>query len=250
MNDDMKNYQAPADLLKGRVVLITGAGDGIGRALAEGCAAHGATVILLGKTTVKLEAVYDTIVDAGHAEPAIYPMNLEGAQPKDFQDLAQVIDEEFGKLDGLIFNAASLGSLTPIEHYEDELWMKVMQVNLNASFMLSKYCLPVLAKSGSASVIYTTDKITQNTRGYWGAYAVSKAGQETLAQLVHRENGKDGSIRANIIDPGVVRTRMWTVAYPGLDPNEWPNPDSVLPAYLYLLGKDSAGISGERFIIG
>ncbi|MGB1109916.1 MAG: SDR family NAD(P)-dependent oxidoreductase, partial [Gammaproteobacteria bacterium] len=201
-----------------------------------------------GKTTTKLEAVYDSIVDAGHPEPAIYPMNLEGAQGKDYVELTEVLDNEFGKLDGLVLNAAKLGSLTPIEHFDDATWMQVMQVNLNASYLLTKFCLPVLAKSGNASVIYTTDKVASEPRGYWGAYAVSKAGQEALAQIVHRENGKDGSIRVNTLDPGEVRTRMRTVAYPGLDPNDWPLPEDVMGPYLYLLGPDST-LSGERIVI-
>ena len=136
----MKKYRPMPDLLESRVILVTGAGDGIGKTAAKSFAAHGATVVLLGRTVTKLEAVYDEIEGSGHPQPAIYPMNLEGAAPKDYQDLADTLEREFGRLDGLLHNATNLGSLTPLEHYDLELWAKVMQVNLHAPFLLTRAC--------------------------------------------------------------------------------------------------------------
>lgn len=243
----MSDYTPPADLLAERVILITGAGDGIGKAAALACAAHGATVILLGRTIPKLEAVYDAIDQAGHPQPAIYPMNLEGAKPKDYLDLATTIEKEFGRLDGLLHNAAILGSMSPMAHQNIELWFKVMQVNLNAPFLLTRACLGLLMKSEDASVIFTSDKVGRTGRAYWGAYGVSKFGIEGMSQILAQEMETNTSVRVNSIDPGAVRTRMRSVAYPGENTQANPLPESIMPAYLYLLGADSRGVTGQQF---
>lgn len=240
----MQDYQPTADLLKDRIILITGAGDGIGRAVAKDCAAHGATVILLGRTTHKLEAVYDAIVEAGHPQPAIYPMNLEGAAPKDYDDLAAVLEKEFGRLDGLLHNAAWLGTLAPIGHFDIESWFKSIQVNLNAPFMLTRACLPLMHAAADASLIFTSDQITQQAKAYWGAYGVTKFGINGLMQMLAEELS-NSTIRVNGIIPGPVRTNLRTWAYPGEDPNNLPTPDSITATYLYLLGPDSQGTNGE-----
>jgi NAD(P)-dependent dehydrogenase (short-subunit alcohol dehydrogenase family) len=243
----MKDYQARADLLAGRVILITGAGDGIGAAAAKACAAHGATVILLGRTTRKLEAIYDAIEEAGHPQAAIYPMNLEGAAPKDYEDLAATIEKEFGRLDGLLHNASLLGTLTPLGQYDIEQWSKVMQVNLNAPFLMTRACLELLKKSEDASVLFTSSSVGRKGRAYWGAYAISKAAIENMMQILADELESNTAVRANSINPGATRTAMRARAYPGENPNTLPRPDEILSSYLYLLGPDSKGVSGEQF---
>lgn len=247
MTETMKDYQAQADLLKDRVILITGAGDGIGAAAAKSCAAHGATVILLGRTTRKLEAVYDAIEAAGYPQAAIYPMNLEGAAPKDYQDLADTIENEFGRLDGLLHNASLLGTLTPLGQYDVEQWAKVMQVNLNAPFLMTQACLDLLKKSDDASVLFTTSSVGRKGRAYWGAYGISKAANENMMQIWADELESNTSVRVNSINPGAVRTSMRARAYPGEDPNTLPKPDAILATYLYLLGPDSKGVTGRQF---
>ncbi len=247
MPETMKDYQPRADLLEGRVILVTGAGDGIGAAAAKACAAHGATVILLGRTTRKLEAVYDAIEEAGHPQAAIYPMNLEGAAPKDYDDLANTIEQEFGRLDGLLHNASLLGTLTPLGQYDIEQWSKVMQVNLNAPFLMTRACLELLKKSEDASVLFTSSSVGRQGRAYWGAYAVSKAANENMMQILADEMESNTSVRANSINPGAVRTSMRARAYPGEDPNTLPRPDEILATYLYLLGPDSKEVSGQQF---
>lgn len=243
----MSDYTPPTDLLANRIILITGAGDGIGKAAAQSCAAHGATVILLGRTIPKLEAVYDAIEQAGHPQAAIYPMNLEGATPKDYLDLAATIDREFGRLDGLLHNAAILGSVSPMNHQDVDLWFKVMQVNLNAPFLLTRACLGLLMKSEDASIIFTSDKVGRSGRAYWGAYGVSKFGIEGMSQILAQELETNTKVRVNSIDPGAVRTRMRSIAYPGENALANPPPESIMPAYLYLLGADSRGINGQQF---
>lgn len=243
----MHNYIPAPGLLNGRVILVTGAGDGIGRAAARSFAAYGATVILLGRTIRKLEAVYDEIEQAGHPLPAIYPMNLEGAAPKDYEDLAGVLEEEFGRLDGLLHNAAFLGTLTPLAQYDVETWFKVMQVNLNAPFLLTRACMPLLKRSADASVVFTSDSVGRRGKAYWGAYGVSKFGIEGMMQILADELENTGSIRVNSIDPGPVRTLLRNRAYPAENPASLTAPDRIMGVYLYLMGPDSRGSSGQAF---
>lgn len=243
----MKDYQPTPDLLQDRVILVTGAGSGIGRAVARRLAGHGATVILLDRAIRMLEQVYDEIEQAGGPRPAIYPMNLEGATPKDYTDLAQVLDTEFGRLDGLLHNAALFEGLTPIFNYDIELWYRILQVNLNAPFLLTQAVLGLLNRSADASVVFTTDRVGDEGQAYWGAYAVAKGGAQTLMKLLASELETNTPIRVNSIDPGRVRTELSLRAYPGRNPAEWARPEDILAVYLYLLGPDSKGVTGQTF---
>jgi NAD(P)-dependent dehydrogenase (short-subunit alcohol dehydrogenase family) len=240
----MNDYQARPDLLAGRVILVTGAGDGIGRATAIACAAHGATVVLLGKTIPKLEAVYDAIEGAGGPEPAIYPMHLEGATPHDHEELASKLAETFGRLDGLLHNAASLPYLGRIKDYAPEDWLKVLQVNLNAPFFMTQACLPLLLQSQDASVVFTSDGVGRRAKAYWGAYAVSKFGIEGLMQTLADEL-EHSRVRVNSIDPGPTRTSLRKRVFPGEDPAGLKAPEALMPRYLWLLGPDSKGTHGQ-----
>ncbi|MCW8827507.1 MAG: YciK family oxidoreductase [Gammaproteobacteria bacterium] len=242
-----KDYQARPDLLKDRIILVTGAGSGIGAAAAKSFAAHGATVILLGRTTRKLETIYDEIEAAGHPTPAIYPMNLEGATPEDHIQLAETLEKEFGRLDGLLHNASILGNLTPLSQYNMEHWGKVMQVNLNAPYLMTRACLGVLNKSEDASVVFTSSSVGRKGRAYWGAYGISKAAVENMMQIWADELEANTPIRVNSINPGATRTSMRTRAYPGEDPASNPEPEAIMAAYLYLMGPDSKGSTGEQF---
>jgi NAD(P)-dependent dehydrogenase (short-subunit alcohol dehydrogenase family) len=241
----MHDYNPAPDLLRDRVILVTGAGDGIGRAAARRFAAHGATVVLLGRTLRKLEEVYDEIEQAGHPKPAIYPMNLEGASPKDYSDLAQTLETEFGRLDGLLHNAAWLGTLTPLIHYDIELWYRVLQVNLNAPFLLTQAVLALMMRSPDASIVFTMDAVGEEGRAYWGAYGVSKGGMQTLMKMLANELETNTSVRVNSIDPGKVRTQLRLQAYPSANPGEWTDPETIMGPYLYLLGPDSKGVTGQ-----
>lgn len=243
----MQDYQAPADLLKDRIVMVTGAGSGIGRAAAKTYAAHGATVILVGRTVGKLEEVYDEIEAAGHPQPAIVPMNFEGAAVKEYEELAMTLEENFGRLDGLLHNAGILGSRSPVELYDPEIWNKVMQVNATAPFLLSRAMIPLLRKSDDASMIFTSSGVGRQARAYWGAYAVSKFAVEGLSQLLADElDDNRHNIRVNSLNPGATRTNMRVLAYPAENPSQNPAPEELMPVYLYLMGKDSQGINGQQ----
>lgn len=242
-----KTYKPAEKCLQGRVVLVTGAGSGIGRAAAISFAAHGATVILLGRTVEKLEAVYDEIESAGSPTPAIYPLCLEGASEQDYQTLANTIEQEFGELHGLLHNAGQLGQRTTIANYQAQIWQQVMQVNLNAQFLLTKALLPIMKTADDASIVFTSSGVGRKGRPFWGAYAVSKFATEGLAQVLAGELDEVSNIRVNCLNPGATRTPMRAVAYPAEDPGTLPSPEEIMPAYLYLLGPDSQGISGQSF---
>jgi NAD(P)-dependent dehydrogenase (short-subunit alcohol dehydrogenase family) len=239
------DYAAPGHLLAERVILVTGAGDGIGKAVSLACAAHGATVILLGRTVAKLESVYDAVTAAGGPQPAIYPMDLEGAVPNDHRQLAQRIESELGRLDGLLHNAGLLGSLTPLEHYDPVEWLRVIQVNLNAPFLLTQACLPLLKRAPDASVLFTSSGVGRRGRAYWGAYSASKFAIEGLMQVLADELDENSRVRVNSINPGRVRTAMRAAAYPAENPAELLPPEDIVLPYLYLLGPDSRDVHGR-----
>ena len=241
------DYQAPADLLANRIILVTGAGDGIGRTASLTYARHGATVILLGRTIAKLEKVYDEIEAAGGPQPAIFPLNFEGATLKDYQDMAQTLDSEFGRLDGILHNAGLLGRITPFEQYNPELWAQVMQVNINGPIWMTQALLPLLQASDNASLIFTSSSVGRKGRAYWGAYSVSKFATEGFMEVLADELDNQPNVRVNTLNPGATRTQMRRTAYPGEDPETLRTPEEIMPTYLWLMGPDSAGISGEKW---
>lgn len=243
----MRNYKPAPDLLKGRVILVTGAGDGIGAAAAKRFAAHGATVILLGRSTRKLEKVYDEIEQNGGPQPGLAPLDLAKANQEQYEELANLLEKEFGHIDGLLHNAGQLGTLTPLEQYDLRQWAQLMQVNLHAPYLLTRALLPLLKKSADASVVFTSSGVARKGRAYWGAYAITKAAADNMMQIWSDELETNTSVRFNSIDPGAVRTAMRASAYPGEDPNSLPRPEEILTVYLYLLGPDSRGQSGEIF---
>ena len=243
----MFQYSARPDLLKDRVILVTGAGRGIGAAAAKTFAAHGATVLLLGKTEEHLTHVYDEIEAAGHPQPAIIPFNLETAMPHQYDELAATVEREFGRLDGLLHNAAIIGPRTPLEQLSGDNFMRVMQVNVNAMFMLTSVMLPLLKLSSDASVVFTSSSVGRKGRAYWGAYAVSKFATEGLMQVLADEVEGTCAVRANSVNPGATRTDMRAQAYPGENPIKNPEPEQIMPVYLYLMGPDSTGVNGQAF---
>lgn len=245
--EKMTRYEAQPGLLEERIVLVTGAGAGIGRALAKAIAKLGGTVILLGRTVSRLESVYDEICAAGGPKPAIFPMNLERATGEDYDRLSGAIEEQWGRLDGLVQNAGILGSRTPIEHHDVADWQRVLHVNLTAPFILCRCLLPLLLKSPDASVVFTSSGVGRRGKAYWGAYAVSKFGIEGLSQVLADELANKPGIRVNAVNPGATRTAMRAAAYPAEDPGQLKTPEEILGAYLYLLGPDSRGVTGRSF---
>lgn len=236
------NYVPDSNHLAGRVILVTGASDGIGRAVAKAYAQFGATVVLLSKTIKKLEKVYDEIVDAGHPEPAIYPMHLEGAVAKDYEDLAQTIGDKLGRLDAIVLNAASLPAYTPLKHYDIEMWSKVITTNLHANFLILRNCLPLLEQAEDPAIVFSSHF---SERAYNGAFGVAKSGADALLKIVADEYDDKPFIRVNGIDTGPIRTRLRTFHYPGENPNTLASPEAVVGPYLYYVGPDAKRTTGE-----
>lgn len=225
-----------------KVILITGASDGIGKATAIECAKHGATVIIHGKTQPKLEMLYDEIVHAGYTEPVIYPLDFEKMTPDDCDTLNEVIAKEFGRLDALFNNAGWLGASSPIQQYDLKLWHRVIQINLNATFMLTQACIPLLNHKGNSSILFTLD---DKSTAYWGAYGVSKAGVTALMKILADEL-ESTTISVKGLNPGTVRTAMRTRAFPAEDPSSLTTPDEVAKAAAFLLCDESITIKGEK----
>jgi NAD(P)-dependent dehydrogenase (short-subunit alcohol dehydrogenase family) len=247
LTTDPRSYTYPADLLRDRIVLITGASDGIGKALALHSAGLGAQVILHGRNVSKLEKVYDEVeAIEGAPRPSIAVMDLASANSESYTTLAQSIDQEFGRLDGLVHNAGILGERYSIEQYDAVLWQRVMHVNVTSAFALTQVFLPLLHESEDASVIFTSSGVGRTGKSFWGAYAASKFATEGLSQVLADEH-RHGDLRSNCINPGPTRTKMRLEAYPAEDRNELKGPEDILATYIYLLGPDSKEVTGQSF---
>jgi len=244
---DPRKYTYPGDILRDRIILITGASDGIGKALALHAASLGAQVILHGRSVPKLEKLYDTIEDIeGAPRPSIAVMDLESANAESYTTLAQSIEAEFGRLDGLVLNASILGERYSIEQYDAVLWQKVIHVNVTSIFAMTQVFLPLLQESADPSVIFTSSGVGRTGRAHWGAYAVSKFATEGFSQVLADEH-RHGKLRSNCINPGATRTSMRLAAFPAEDRNALKRPEEILAPYIFLLGPDSKGITGESF---
>jgi NAD(P)-dependent dehydrogenase (short-subunit alcohol dehydrogenase family) len=246
----IRQYAPPPGLLRGRVIAITGAGDGIGRELSLSAARLGAELVLIGRNVKRLEAVHAEIAalttpDGPVAEACIAPLDLEKSLAPDYDRLAAALQQRYARLDGLVHNAAILGTLAPIEHADMLNWVRVLHVNLTAAFALTKVLLPALRASADASVIFTSSSVGRRGRANWGAYAVSKFGVEGLSQVLSDELAGNSAVRVNAVNPGPTRTRMRRQAYPGEDPAQPIEPAAILGPYLWLLGPESRGFTGQ-----
>jgi NAD(P)-dependent dehydrogenase (short-subunit alcohol dehydrogenase family) len=247
MSFDPRTIALRADELTGRIVAVTGASDGIGKAVALACAQHGAQLVLIGRSNAKLELVHKQIETAGGAAGSIGILDLESALARDYDALADAVRERYGRLDGLVHSAGILGTLSPIEHYDVPTWCRVLHVNLTAAFALTQVLLPLLKGSSDASIIFTTSGVGRRARAYWGAYAVSKFGIEGLTQTLAAELENICAIRVNALNPGRARTHMRRQAFPSEDLESLPEPASLTAPYLALLGPASRGVTGMSF---
>jgi NAD(P)-dependent dehydrogenase (short-subunit alcohol dehydrogenase family) len=241
----MKNYQPAHNLLQDRVILITGAGQSIGRTAALAFASRGATVILHGRKVEKLEAVYDEIEAAGLPQAAIFPLDLFTAGDREFEALATGIRRQFGRLDGILHNASHLDGLRSLEEHTLEQWQVSLRVNLMAPFALTRACLSLLKESPDASVIMTSETHGHAPAAYWGSFAVSKAAGEVLVKMWAQELELHPNLRINGIVPGPVQSTQRVRTHPGEVLESLPTAESLMPHYLYLMGSDSRGVSGQ-----
>ena len=242
------NYKVKEGELEGKVILVTGANRGFGLAITMDLSKAGATVIMLGRDLGSLEYAYDEVVDAGYKEPILYPLDLEGATPENYQELQDNILDKFKKLDGLIHNAAILGTQMPIDQYDIKLWYSTLQINLSAPFMLTQFLIPALMKSDDARILFLSSTVGRKARAYWGAYSVSKFGIEGFAKTLSEELEKT-QITVNTINPGKIRTEMRRTAYPAEDASSVPRPEEKSSVIVYLLSNEGSKINGEQLTI-
>ncbi|MFX4228485.1 MAG: YciK family oxidoreductase [Porticoccaceae bacterium] len=246
---EIRSLDFPRDLLAGKTILVTGAGDGIGRAASVAYGRCGARVILAGRTVPKLETTYDLVLEAQkkleiEAEPAIYPIDFAGADEQDYEQMSIVIEETMGGLDGILLNAGVLGARRPISGYYVNDWDACMNVNVRSQFMLTKAMLPVLERSPAGKIIFTSSSVGRKGRAHWGAYAVSKFAVEGLMQVLADEMDGASPVCVNSIDPGATRTQMRARAYPAENPSSVAAPEEIMPVYLYLMSSLSDGVNG------
>jgi NAD(P)-dependent dehydrogenase (short-subunit alcohol dehydrogenase family) len=239
------NYVATPDLLNDNVILVTGAGDGIGASVAKAYAQHGATVILLDKNIKDLEQVYDDIEHASGNKAAIYPLDLSGAIVSDYEALAKTIADNFGRLDGVVHCAAALGQVAPFNNQNITTWLETLHINLTAPYLLTRACVTLLQQQKHSAIIFTSDDYKD--KAYWAGYGVAKAGIETLSKQLASEFESEGRVRVNCIVPGPVQTALYMRAFPGINPNSLPHPDDLVTSYLYLVGNESLTETGQSF---
>ena len=245
MSFNPQDYEYADGILKDRIILVTGATDGIGKALALHIAGLGAQVLLHGRNTKKLEEVYDRVTELKDApRPSIAVLDLATADSDAYTELVDSIEKEFGRLDGIVHNAGILGQRLSIEQYDVADWQRVMHVNLTAPFVLTQILLPLLRASPDPSIIFTSSGVGRVGKAFWGAYAVSKFGTEGLSQILANEN-LHTPLRVNCINPGPVRTSMRLAAYPAEDRDALKRPEDIMATYVYLLGPDSVGVTGQ-----
>ncbi len=235
------DWQAPSDYLRERVVLVAGAAGGLGRASALACARAGASVVLLGRRVARLEKVYDEIVALQAPPPAIYPLDLAGATPRDYAELAATLEREFGRLDGIVHAAAHFESLQPAADIEPDDWLRGIHVNVSAPFLLTQACLPLLREATQASVVFVLDDTERMSRAYWGAYGVAKHALAGLVSILRAE-WESTSVHAHALLPAPMRTRLRGAAYYGENAFDRPLPDATADAVVYLLGADGATV--------
>jgi len=237
-------YTIKEKSLANKVILITGAGAGIGKEAALTYAKLGATVILLGKTVKKLEAVYDEIMSLALAEPAIIPLDLKGATKQNYIDMSTTIASQFGKLDGALLNASILGELTPFTQIHEQVYDDVMKVNVTAQCLLAEALIPTLQLAENASLVFTSSGVGNKGRAYWGAYSISKFATEGMMQVIADEY-ENSNLRTNAINPGATNTGMRATAYPAEDKERLASTNDIMPLYVYLMSDDSLDINGQ-----
>lgn len=243
-----KDYTPSLNALADKVILITGASDGIGKALAIKAAQLGAAVIAHGKSSKKLEAVDDAIKASDGKRPALLPLDFEKATANEYQAMVDAITQNYGKLDGLVHNAAMLGERAPVEHHDVAKWLRTMHVNTNAPFILTRFCLPLLRKSANASIIFTSCDVAVSAKPNWGPYLVSKHANEGMMQMLGVEL-ENTSVRVNSIDPGTVNSRIRMQAFPAENRDVYPKPEDIVAPYLFLLSDESKDVRGQRLVL-
>ncbi|PXA70994.1 YciK family oxidoreductase [Vibrio sp. 11986-1-5] len=238
------NYSVAVDALQDKVILVTGASDGIGKQAAITYAAHGARVILLGRSEDKLQQTYDEIINAGYPQALAIPLDMQHASKNDYQALMRKIEQQCGQLDGLLHSAGLLGDISPFEAISEHTYDQVMQVNVKAQLLLTQAALPLIKRSPQGRVVFTSSTVGHSGRSGWASYSISKFATEGMMQILADEL-RDTPLRVNAINPGGTRTAMRAKAYPQEDANRLKTPQEIMPLYLYLMARESQHVHGQ-----
>jgi NAD(P)-dependent dehydrogenase (short-subunit alcohol dehydrogenase family) len=239
------DWMPAADALAGRVVLITGAAGGLGRASALACAKSGATVLLADRKVRALEPVYDEIAALPDAlQPVLQPMDLQGASPLEYQNFAESVERQLGRLDGIVHAAVKCEGLTPVAMLSPEEWITTLHVDLSAPFLLTQACMPLLLAREDSAVVFVLDDPERMGRAHWGAYGVAKAGLEGLASILHEETDET-NLRVHTLLPAPMRTALRRTVWAGEDPMSVATPEAAAQAVLYLLSPDARAVRGQ-----
>ncbi len=237
-------WQPDADSLQGRVVLVTGAYGGLGSAVVRAVARAGATVVVTGRRKRRLELLHDSLRNEGLPAPIIHPLDMETATPDDYAALAEGIERDCGRLDGIVHAAVSFAGLTPISMHKPNDWLRALHVNVSAAFALTQACMPLLLRAADSAVVFVLDDPELLGRAHWGAYGVSKAALERFVAILHEETD-DTPLRVHAVLPGPMRTPLRQKAYAGEDNKRWPEPTAVAGAIVHLLGPAAAAARGS-----
>lgn len=237
------DWQMSGETLAGRVVLVTGAYGGLGGAVARAASRAGATVVITGRRKRQLEQLYDAMLAEGLAEPVIHPLDMEVATPREYAALADGLERDFGRLDGIVHAAVSFDGLTPVSMHKPDAWLRAMHVNVNAPFALTQACLPLLTGASDSAVVFVLDNPELVQRAHWGGYGASKAALERFASILHEETDS-GPLRVHAMLPAPMRTALRQLAYFGEDILQRPLPDAAAEAAVYLLSGQGAPARG------
>lgn len=236
---------AAEDALRDRVILVTGAYGGLGEAAAKACAKAGATVVLLGRKVPKLSRTYDAVKALGPL-PALYPLDLAGADPADYEAMADTIAADLGGLHGILHCAAEFTGLRPLEATPPEDFVRNLHINLTAPWLLTQACLPLLRKAADSAVVFVADDLKRVNRAYWGSYGVAKAGLIGLMHVLDDETDS-GSVRVSALQPGPMRSNIRSRAYVEEAASRVPSPDRYANACVHLLS--AAGIDRRGQVV-
>ncbi len=238
---NLSDYLPHNNLLKDKFVVITGATDGIGRALSLSCCAYGARILLLARNEHKLNSLLQELSQLSKHTHQLYIMDLATAGEIDYIKFAEYINNQDTPIDSLVLNAGHIEALQGLRNYQLDIWLRTITINQHAPFMLTRCCIPSLELSTDPTIVFSTHDCT---KAYWGAYGVAKSAQLGMMKILADELDGDKPIRVNAVDPSPVRTKLRTTNYPGINPQSFCPPDDVVAPYLYFIGPDSKGVTG------
>lgn len=243
-NSDLKSYIPKKDFLSEKIIIITGATDGIGKALSYSCAKFGAQLLLLGKNEDGLKSLLDSLLKLSGTSHQSYLIDFSIAGENDYIKFSEHIAKQYQAIDSLVLNAGYMEAMQGMRNFQLDTWLTTITINQHAPFMLAKSCIPLLERSDDPSIVFSTHECS---KAYWGAYGAAKSAQAGMMKILANELDGDKPIRVNGVDPAPVRTKLRLTNFPGINPENFAAPDKVVAPYLYFIGPDSKGVTGMNY---